>query len=112
MIDDSMSIGFVSGDEFSREQAEKMLAFYARTLDDLGYPAAPFPEVDRPVRGSVLRGAKFESLCHARWMCEETRRFVREGRFAKAYRWIGMVQGLLFMGGVFSIEQLKRHNRA
>jgi hypothetical protein len=44
-------------------------------------------------------------------MCEETRGFMGSGRWAKVYRWIGMIQGLLFMGGVYSIEELKRHNR-
>jgi hypothetical protein len=112
MIDDFMTTGPVSGDEFSREQVERMLVLYARTLDDLGYPPAPYPNVDEPVTGSILRGAKYDSLCHARLLCDETRRFMREGRFSKAYRWIGMVQGLLFMGGVFSIRQLKQHNRS
>jgi hypothetical protein len=111
MIDDFLAAGAVSGDEFSREHAEGMLKFYARSLDDLGYPPAPYPALDKPVAGSIYRGAKYDSLCHARWMCEETKRFLREGRFSKSYRWIGMIQGLLFMGGVFSIEELKKHNR-
>lgn len=100
------------GEGLSREQAQTMLARYAKALDDLGYEANPYPETDIPLKGTIYRGAKYDALCHARWMCDETRRFLAEGRFAKAYRWIGMIQGLLFMGGVYSIVDLKQHNRA
>jgi hypothetical protein len=103
--------GRVSGEEFSREHAEQMLERYSKKLTELGYEPVPFPDTGKPLTGTIYRGAKFDALCHARWMCEETRGFMGSGRWAKAYRWIGMIQGLLFMGGVYSIEELKRHNR-
>jgi hypothetical protein len=101
-----------NGEELSREGAQRMLKRYALALDDLGYEAVPYPDTATPLKGTIYRGAKFDALCHARWMCGETQRFLSEGRFAKAYRWIGMIQGLLFMGGVYSIVDLKEHNRA
>lgn len=101
----------VSDDEFDVAQVEGMLTRYRRVLDELGYEARPYPEVDRNLTGNIYTAAKYDALCQARWMCTETERFITEHRYAKAYRWIGMIQGLLFMGGVYSISELKAHNR-
>lgn len=101
----------VTGEDLGREQADMMLQRYAKRLDELGYEAVPYPHVDQLLAGTIYRGAKYDALCHARWMCDETRTFIGAGRYAKAYRWIGMIQGLLFMGGLYSITELKKHNR-
>ncbi len=98
------------GDELSREQAQAMLKFYCRTLNNLGYSPKAFSDVGAKVGASIYSAGKFEVMNHARWMCDQIEVFVRQNRMAKAYRWIGMVQGILFMGGVFSIEELKKHN--
>ncbi len=111
-MDNGMFAGSATdGEEITREQAESMLAIYRKTLEDLGYDPVPFPDLDDKMSGNIYGPRKYEALCHARWMCDETDRFVREGRYAKAYRWIGMIQGLLFMGGVTSLADLKRDNR-
>ncbi len=92
------------------ERARRMLPLYCKTLSDLGYDAVPYPDLDSRIGESIYAGGKFEALRHAHWMCEEASRFIREGRRAKAYRWIGMIQGILWLGGVFSIADLKTHN--
>jgi hypothetical protein len=99
------------GEDFSRAHADAMLTRYAKALDDLGYEPVPYPHVDETLKGTIYRGAKYDALCHARWMCGETKSFMSQGRWPKAYRWIGMIQGLLFMGGLYSIVELKQHNR-
>ena len=108
-MDDPMEYAH-SSDEMSRGEASAMLKFYCRTLDDLGYSPKPFADTGAKVGASIYSAGKFEVMNHARWMLDETEAFVRQNRMAKAYRWLGMVQGILFMGGVFSIEELKRHN--
>ena len=99
------------GESFSTAHATRMLDFYCKTLTSMGYAAKAYPEVEERLGGRKFETPKFETLCHALWMCEKTRDFLRSGRFAKAYRWIGMIQGILFMNGVFSIAELKEHNR-
>jgi hypothetical protein len=88
-----------------------MLGLYSKMLDELGYDPVPYPDLEHKLTGNIYGPHKYEALCHARWMCDETARFVREGRYAKSYRWIGMIQGLLFMGGVSSLMDLKQDNR-
>lgn len=102
--------GFRLGDELNMEQAEAMLRFYCTTLDDLGYSPVPFSDTGAKVGASIYSAGKFEVMNHARWMLDQIEIFLRQHRMVKAHRWIGMVQGILFMGGVFSIEELKRHN--
>lgn len=104
------SEGFRLGDELSKDQAEAMLKFYCKTLNELGYTAKPFADTGAKVAESIYSAGKFEVMNHALWMLDQIEAYLRQGRMAKAHRWIGMVQDILFMGGVFSIEELKKHN--
>jgi len=97
-------------DELGPEQAERMMRRYCKKLNDMGYTARPFPDVEAKVGGNIYAAGKYEVLNHALWMCNQIDGYIRQNRMAKAYRWIGMVQGLLFMGGVYSIVELKEHN--
>lgn len=99
------------GDDFSAAHAHHMLDFYCKTLVGLGYRAAPYPDVEGRIGDKKLSTPKFDTLNHALWMCEQCRIFLRGGRLAKAYRWIGTIQGILLMNGVFSIMELKDQNR-
>lgn len=99
------------GDDFSTEHAHRMLDFYCGTLTELGYKAAAYDNVNAHIGEGKLETPKFATLNHALWMCRMTRDFLRAGRLAKAYRWIGTIQGILLMNGVFSIAELKEHNR-
>lgn len=87
-----------------------MLDLYSRTLSDLGYDARAYADTAARVGETSRFSGKYDALCHAMWMCGEAKKFVSHGREAKAYRWIGMIQGLLWAHGVFSIEELKTHN--
>lgn len=99
------------GDDFSTAHANCMLDFYCKTLTQLGYRALPYPDVEEHLGDRKLGTPRFETLNHALWMCEQARQFLRSGRLAKAYRWIGTIQGILLMNGVFSIMELKDQNR-
>lgn len=99
------------GDDFTSEHAQRMLDFYCRTLTELGYTAQAYPDCDAHIGAGKFETPKFDTLNHAVWMCDQCRLFLRAGRLAKAYRWIGTIQGILLMNGVFSIAELKQHNR-
>jgi len=105
-----MSDGFRMADEFGADQAKMMMHRYTKKLDSLGYSPHPFADVNAVVGSSIYAAGKFEVMNHALWMCGEIEALIRQNRMAKAYRWIGMVQGILFMGGIYSIAELKAHN--
>lgn len=88
-----------------------MLDFYCKTLQGLGYEPVPYDDVDAHIGTHKFDTPKFDTLQHAHWMTHKAREFLRAGRPAKAYRWIGTIQGILLMNGVFSISELKTQNR-
>ena len=98
-------------DDFTTTHANMMLDFYCKTLRELGYKPEPYDNVDARIGSGRLETPKYATLNHAFWMCDRTREFLRAGRLAKAYRWIGTIQGILLMNGVFSITELKTQNR-
>jgi len=102
-------VGF--GDEFTTDHAHWMLDRYCKKLIESGHSPVPYPNTEERVGSTRLETPHFDTLNHALWMCNKTREFIRQGRMAKSYRWIGTIQGILFMNGVYSLAELKSHNR-
>lgn len=46
------------------------------------------------------------------WMCNQIDTFVLEGRREKAFRWLGFLQGVFWMLGIYTIDQMADHNRS
>jgi hypothetical protein len=61
---------------------------------------------------TTLTGAPFRSdaLRHALWMAIEARLWPAE-RIEKKFRWLGFIQGILWMTGELSIAEAKEANR-
>ncbi|MFH0969311.1 MAG: hypothetical protein V1804_02285 [Patescibacteria group bacterium] len=52
-----------------------------------------------------------EALAHCHGMLAKMEEFIKEGRIEKVHRWLGFVQGCLWMIGDFNLEDLRNHNR-
>src|SRR3989344_4607245 len=50
------------------------------------------------------------SLPHCHGMLDKMEEFVRDKRIEKVMRWLGFVQGVLWVQGVYTLENLKSHN--
>lgn len=56
-------------------------------------------------------------LKHVRWMCQEICRMLSDPTNMdlddgqKIHRWLGFIQGVFFTDGIFSIQEMKEHNR-
>jgi hypothetical protein len=50
-------------------------------------------------------------LCHVKWMLMEMMAWGPE-RLGKMFRWLGFIQGVLWAEGVYTIEEMKEHNRS
>lgn len=48
---------------------------------------------------------------HLKWMCVAGNAFAANGRLEKAGRWLGFIQGALWMAGFVSIDQMRDWNR-
>lgn len=50
-------------------------------------------------------------LEHVNWMCLQVIAFVNDARIEKANRWLGYIQGQLQAFDIFTLAELKEHNR-
>lgn len=78
------------------EHMREVVNLYSKELKDRGV---------EPARGAP------SPLAHAAWMLDEILAFLEDGRWDKANRWLGFVQGTLWVLGVYTIPQMADHNR-
>lgn len=79
------------------EQIRQVVELYDSRL----YPAAaPVPEQEG---GSRLQ--------HVRWMCQQIPKMLDEGHLEKVNRWLGFIQGVLWLENIYTIDQMRNHNR-
>ncbi len=50
-------------------------------------------------------------LAHCNGMLDDLEIFIQEGRMEKVFRWLGFIQGCLWRSGVYTVEEMKDHNR-
>lgn len=53
-----------------------------------------------------------EQVIHAAGMIPKMRKFFTNGEEDKGFRWLGFLQGILWCNGIYSIEEMRDHNRA
>jgi len=85
------------------DQLAKTLNLYANKTQEL---VALVEGYDFPPESPCQRD--LDKLKHVVWMCEEAKTF---HSVEKSMRWLGFIQGYLWVTGVFSIEEMKEHNR-
>lgn len=61
-------------------------------------------------RVAYLRGVS-ANLDHVATMLPKMRTLVEEGRREKVMRWLGFVQGVLWCFNIYTIEEMKAHNK-
>jgi hypothetical protein len=69
---------------------------------------------ERFVGGFHEKGAfptREAALRHLLWMCSQVKIFVGTRETEKAMRWIGFMQGVFWMAGVKSIDNMRDDNR-
>jgi hypothetical protein len=91
----------------NNDKVNEVLSGYARTLRTLGNEPRR-QENPRQLVTITLSSTRNERN-HLLWMCEEAIAMTAD-RLEKKMRWLGFVQGALWMLGVHSVEELKQHN--
>jgi len=72
----------------------------------LGEAGVPVRKVGMTTRGPSAPAA----MAHLRWMFSEMENWIEESQ-GKADRWIGFVQGALWLAGFGTIDEFKNDNR-
>ena len=85
----------------------EVVDLYREEFRKLGVKPIPFPhEKLIPVFNRRRR-----ALNHCSQMLDKMEEFVQEGRLEKTFRWLGFLQGALWVLRIYTLEELKNHNR-
>ncbi len=89
------------------EKVRDVLAIYRKKFEELGVVKGEFQsdQIFYPLF------SQSNILAHCNWMLDEMERFLDKGRMDKVFRWLGFIQGCLWSTGIYSITEMKDHNR-
>ena len=86
------------------DKVRQVLTIYRKKFKDLGIPSRPFPHAEFPTTDNDI-------LAHCHGMLDEMETFIQEENMGKVFRWLGFIQGCLWKVGIYTIEEMKDHNR-
>lgn len=92
------------------EKLKTVLQFY-RELFDLHHPKVGAVQLTEFESNSHAGGlSRVDRIAHWKFMCDEARRLDDKGQVDDAMRWLGFLQGVLWMDDEFSFDELKKHS--
>jgi hypothetical protein len=86
------------------EKLQTVIDTYRAKFLAMGIPKIDFPHeriLDIPVLG----------LGHCHGMLDRMEEFIKENRLDKVYRWLGFIQGVLWIQKIYTLDDLMNHNR-
>lgn len=93
----------------TREQVIDVSLTYERTIAQKGIEA----KLDSSVNAMRLAPNDTQiKLQHVAWMCQEIRKFAQDNDLDRANRWLGFAQGVLWSEGLYTIADMREHNRS
>lgn len=87
-----------------QEQLIEILDYYTDVLEGRGCMSVRHPN-------TLKESCRKDRINHVLWMCEEVKEIASKGNLDKAYRWLGFIQGCAWDFGLFSIDEMRDHNR-
>ncbi len=89
------------------EQVKQVVVSYQAKLAREGYQPCCI-DFDRTTAGFP----KSRQLEHVAWMCVEIQQAIDSGDSEKAMRWLGFAQGVLWVHGIYAVNEMREQNRA
>ena len=89
----------------TKNKIKKVAEYYKECLNCRAERYTPDEKIGRSFSDGVV------ILKHCRYMVNEILSFLEQNRIEKALRWLGFLQGCLWATGVFSLDELKGHNK-
>jgi len=86
------------------DKIREVIAIYRKKFEEMGIPKRRFPH------GSLPKSDN-DFLAHCHGILDEMEKFIQENRMEKVFRWLGFIQGCLWRAGIYTVEELKNHNR-
>lgn len=85
----------------------------AQALEILGAPSSPPEWLPELLEHYAKKYSNFGDREHAhiQMMCTKVEEFLTTGQEDKANRWLGFIQGVLWLSEIYDIDQLRAHMR-
>ena len=90
------------------EKVLEVIARYRTTCHNFAVPQKEYSHCNY----LPPRQRRFLAMSHCHSMLDQMEEFVKEGRMDKVFRWLGFIQGVLWVLRVFTLDQLKSHNQS
>lgn len=87
------------------DKVREVIAIYRRKFEEMDIPKREFPRDSLPTSND-------DYLAHCYSMLDKMEVFLEEGRIEKVFRWLGFIQGCLWRSGVYTVDELRDHNRS
>lgn len=87
------------------KQINEITDKYITELENRGW-------VDNQMPNKSLKPDVKDALSHVLWMLYEIQTFAEANNLEKANRWLGFVQGILWVRGIYSIQQMMADNKS
>lgn len=89
------------------EQVTQVARTYQEKLSREGYEPHPI-DFDRTT-ASFPRSRQLE---HVAWMCKDIQELLKNGDRERAMRHLGFAQGVLWVHGIYAVNELREQNRS
>ena len=86
------------------DKIREIIVIYRKKFEELSISQKQFPLNSIPKSDD-------DFLAHCHGMLDEIEVFIQEGRIDKVFRWLGFIQGCFWRVGIYTVEEMKNHNR-
>lgn len=86
------------------EEVQQVIDIYRKRLEELRISKKDYPHEES-------LGSLEDGLAHCLAMLDKMEEFLREDRMDKVYRWLGFLQGCLWSQKIYTLAELRDHNR-
>ncbi len=88
----------------TKKKILEVITFYEEILKEMGFRSKRFAADKLPKN-------RVEVFGHLLNLMGRMKKLIKQGRKEKAFRWLGFIQGALWVSKVFTIKELKNHSK-
>ncbi|MCK5022169.1 MAG: hypothetical protein KAR54_02900 [Candidatus Pacebacteria bacterium] len=86
------------------QKIKEVIEIYQTRFEKLGIEKTDYPH-------EKIIDSNNGILYHCYGMTDKMLKFLEQGRVEKTFRWLGFIQGCLWTSGLYSLEEIKNHNK-
>jgi hypothetical protein len=87
------------------KKVQEVIDVYRAKLEELGAKPIDYTHTEFVYLGE-------EKLGHCLGMLPQMEQFIKDNEMDKVFRWLGFIQGVLWVEGIYTLEEMRSHNRS